>query len=139
MEIDCKTCKSYKNCPGKDTFTYPDIRWCPLQVMWLLDNAETLRTVGWITDDDNRGSRPGMPTAAPFVNIINVLAELDTRLKETRVHGEKLRQQAEEGRSIQYLSPMARAALMYVKGWRRKRTTFKRWLREVWDKPKKEE
>ena len=139
VEKDCRSCKTYKDCPGKATYLYQDIRWCPYQVMWLIENDETLRTIGWIIDDDNRGSRRNIPTAAPFVNIINVLAELDVRLKATGTYGEKLIDQAKEGRPMKYITPMARAALMYGKGWRRKKISFNRWLRVVWDEPKKEE
>lgn len=128
----CRTCKSYKKCSRLDEdFSYSDIRWCPYQVLWLLENEGRLRTSGWITEDDNRGS-PNIPHAASFENIINVLAELDMRLACTKTHGKKLREQAIEGRTIISLSKQARAALMYVKGWRRKRISYARWLREVY-------
>jgi len=130
---DCRTCKAWKECGGHDNYSYAEIRWCPYQVLWLLENAETLRGTGWLNRDDNKGSR-NTPTDGNFVSVISVLAELDVRLAKCHKHGQKLREQAEEGRLLSGLSPNARSALMYVKGWRRKVSPYTQWLREVYYK-----
>lgn len=135
-EKDCRSCKSYKDCNGKANYNYSEIRWCPYQCMWIIERAEALRTGDWGAIDDNIGSR-NTPNEADFCKAINALAELEVRLKVTGADGEKLvKQVAQEGREFKYLSPKATAALMYIKGWRRKRTSYKDWLRKVFYKPK---
>lgn len=127
----CQDCRSYKGCGGHENYSYPEIRWCPYQVIWLIENADSLRTSGWDIDDDNLGS-PNTKTQAGFVNIANVLAEVDIRVAAAGRHGQKLRDQIlQEGRTFSNLSFQAMAALMYIKGWRRKRIPYARWLREI--------
>jgi len=135
---DCRDCKSWKDCNGhSEGYNYSEIRWCPHQCLWIIEHAEALRTGDWESTDDNVGSR-NRPSEGNFVKAISVLAELEVRLKETGTDGQKLwRQVAEEGREFKYLSPLARQALMYIKGWRRKKKgSYKRWVREVYLKPK---
>ena len=138
VEGNCRTCKDYRKCIGhSEGYSYAEIRWCPFQVLWLLENLERLRATGWIYKDDSGGS-PNVHTEASFVTVITVIAEVEVRLEATGKHGERLKEQAEEGRSLKQLSPQARAALMYIKGWRRKRISYSRWLREVYYQRKKE-
>ena len=135
---DCRDCKSWKDCNGKsDGYSYSDIRWCVYQCLWIIEHADALRTGDWETTDDNVGSR-NRPSEGNFVKAVSVLAELEVRLKETGADGLKLWKQVSEGREFKYLSPLARQALFYVKGWRRKRMSYRRWVREVYSKPKEE-
>jgi len=135
---DCRDCKSWKDCdhPNDTEFNYSQIRWCPYQCLWIIEHAEALRAGDWESTDDNIGAR-NTPSEGNFVKAISVLAELEVRLKETGTDGQKLwRQVAEEGREFRQLSPLARQALMYIKGWRRKKMGYKRWLRGIYLKPK---
>jgi hypothetical protein len=116
-------------------FNYSEIRWCPYQCIWIISKAETLRTGEWEILDDNIGAR-NTPHEGRFVNAINVLAELEIRLAATGKDGEKLQEQVLEGRTFSNISPRARSALMFVKGWRRKRISYSRWVREIYLHPR---
>ena len=139
MEIkDCRDCKSWKDCGGHNDYVYSDIRWCVFQCLWIIEHADALRTGDWEVTDDNIGAR-NTPSEGNFVKALTVLAELEERLKETGADGQKLWKQVSEGREFKYLSPLARQALMYIKGWRRKKKgSYKRWVREIYLKPKEE-
>lgn len=135
--MECRRCKNYKDCdsPDRDSFNYSEIRWCPYQCIWIISKAEILRTGDWEILDDNIGAR-NTPHEGRFANAINVLAELEVRLEATGGDGKKLREQVLEGRTFSNISPRARAALMYIKGWRRKRISYARYLREIYYKPR---
>lgn len=130
-DYNCLKCRNYYGCEGKDSYSYSEIRWCPWQVLWILEREDKLRGADWGKKDDVRKTG-GNPHDAPFTKGVDVVAELELRLAQTGVYGELLKAEIEAGRTFQTLSANARAALMYVKGWRRKRIDFKRWLREVY-------
>lgn len=130
---DCRRCKTYTDCNGKGGYCYADIRWCPYQCLWIIENADKLRDNDWGDYDDNIGAR-NISHEAAFEKGVNVVAEVEVRLQATGEHGKKLQEQVREGREFNQLSKQARAALMYVKGWRRKRISYLRWLREVYFK-----
>lgn len=136
--MDCRNCKNWKDCdhPNDTEFDYGQIRWCPYQCVWIIAHAESLRMGNFELTDTNIGAR-NIPHEGNFVKAISVLAELEVRLKETGADGQKLwKQVANEGREFKYLRPLAKQALMYVKGWRRKRMSYRRWVREIYLKPK---
>jgi len=131
---DCRNCKDYRGCIGKDFFNFAEIRWCPLQCIWLLQQKETLRSGEW--PDDPHGSADDNPrsgntaTEASFVKPDIVIAELEERLRAVGPQAELLICQVEDGRSFSNLSSGAREVLMYVKGFRRKTMAFMRWQRQ---------
>ena len=127
---DCRKCKSWKGCIGKDWYHYGEIRWCPLQCIWILQYAQELKEGRWPEISDF--SSEEMKTEAPFARTIAIIAELEERLDMTDNKGELLITQVEDGRTFDDLSQGARAILLYVKGWRRKSIGFRRWLREVY-------
>ena len=130
-DLDCRRCKRWKGCPGEDYFYYGEIRWCPYQVIWILQNAETLRAGQWPAPrDDSPGSTQVNPEAY-FVKAGIAITEVEARLDRTPGQGELLITQVQDGRTLSNLSDGARAILMYVKGFRRKRMGFRRWSREV--------
>ena len=130
-EIDCRRCDRWKGCLGKDWYHYGDIRWCPLQVIWILQNAETLRAGLWLSPPDDSAGKAQINTEAYFVKAGIAITEVQDRLDRTPSKGEILLTQVEDGRSLSNLSDGARVILMYVKGFRRKRIGFRRWSREV--------
>ena len=135
-DLDCRTCKRWKDCPGKDQYLYGDIRWCPLQVIWIVQNAEALRSGKWEAEpDDSRGSRQ-VRSEGYFVTAVIAISELEARLTRTHNNGELLITQIEDGRTLSNFSDGAREILMYVSGHRRKRTPFRRWLRVVYGRSK---
>jgi len=128
---DCRDCKSYKDCAGKPWYSYPEIRCCPYQVQWIILNAETLGQ-SWPPNPEGSSYtdpkiRTGYARNAYFVKSVDILAEVNYRLKRTGVNGKLLR--AEVLADLE-LSQESKDALMYVKGKWRKRMSYQRWLRD---------
>lgn len=141
MAKDCKRCQDYRDCIGKPWFHYGEIRFCPYQIMFIVENVEILGAGNW--PDSPTGSswtdpavRTGYRSEAHFTKPVEIVGEVNYRLKRTGVDGKLLREQVENGKAIDDLEPEARSALMYVKGWRRKKIGYKRWLREIYYAPK---
>ena len=130
---DCRDCKDYRECIGKDWFHFGEIRWCPFQVIWILSHANTLRAGHWPKDpdsqDDNSGQRK-INTEGTFVKPIIILSEVESRLQRTGIQGKLLVAQIESGRTFENLDRDARDALLYVKGWRQKRMSFSAWKKK---------
>jgi len=132
---DCRHCKDYRECFGlKDWWHYGEIRFCVYQVIFILRHAETLRAGHWPQDpdsssDNNPGGR-NIKTEATFARPVLILAEVESRLERTGIHGELLLAQIEAGREYSTISGNARAALMYVKGLGRKRMSFNAWKKQ---------
>ena len=129
---DCKSCKNWHDCKIiPEWWDYSQIRWCPYQILWLCQFAETLRAGSWPEDtfDDNEGTRQ-FKTEASFVKPEIIIGELDARLETTGVSGKLLVAQAQQGFTIDDLDREAYEVLMFLKGWRRKRKSFSRWKAE---------
>lgn len=124
----------WKGCPGQDWYDYGDIRWCPRQVIWILQNANGLEAGIW-PEQFKIHSRQ-ISVEAYFVKAKLIIAEVKHRLELTDNQGELLITQVENGRSLEDsptssgLSQGAYEILMYVKGWRRKSTDFHAWQRK---------
>jgi hypothetical protein len=132
---DCRHCRDYRECIGKPWFNFAEIKFCIYQILWILLNADTLRTGHWPQDPDNPSDNLGqrsIKTEASFVKPGIIIAEVEKRLERTGIQAELLITQVEDGRTLSNLSDGAREVLMYVKGLSRKSTGFKRWLRKVY-------
>lgn len=132
----CRKCKRWKGCIGKDWYHFGEIRWCPLQVIWILQNAEMLRAGLWPPQCVESGESRQIKEEGYFVKAILAITEVDLRLAMTDNKGELLVTQVEDGRTLSTLSDGAREILIYVKGRNRKIIDFRRWLREVYYAPK---
>ena len=132
MTGDCRDCKDYRECSGLyEWFHYGQIRFCPFQVIWIIANSEIFRDGNWPkdpdrADDNNTGSR-AIKTEATFTKPILILAEVESRLRRTGLNGKLLVAQVEAGRSFNNLDRDAEDALMYAKGFKRKRMSFSHW------------
>jgi len=138
MTGDCRDCKDYRECVSPpEWFHYGQIRFCIYQVIWILRNADTLRAGRWPKNpdsvDDNAGQRR-IKTEASFVPSIVILAEVEARLIgedeehwNTGLSGKLLVAQIEAGREFDTLDRDARTALLYIKGYRRKKESFNAW------------
>ena len=132
---DCRDCKDYRECDGyKEWFHFGEIRWCVYQCIWVITHADTLRAGRWPknpdrADDNNTGSR-AIKTEATFTKPILILAEVESRLRKTGIHGKLLVAQIEAGGTFETLDREAKDALMYVKGFRRKRMSFSAWKKK---------
>ena len=129
---DCRRCRDWKGCPGKEWFGYHEIRWCPQQVFWLLKYADILHTGEWPVPDATvaGGMRGKSITEAAFVKVILVIAELDSRLSKTSWRGRLLAEECKNREMMVFLSNDAKDALYYVVGWRRKDRNFSGWLKD---------
>lgn len=131
---DCRNCRDYRGCPGKEWFNFSEIRWCVWQVVWIITHKEILRSGRWPQDpygSDAANPRHGnIATEASFVKPEIVIAELEERLRRVGPQAELLICQIEDGRSFSNLSSGAREVLMYAKGFRRKTMTFGEWRKQ---------
>ena len=127
-ETDCRNCKMWKGCPGKDWYDYQDIRWCPEQCVWILQNAAALDAGTW--PEQYSGHSKQLQAEGYFVKSKIVIGELKQRLDRTPNQGELLITQVEDGREIDDLSPGAYDILMYVKGRDPKLQDFYAWQRQ---------
>lgn len=132
---DCQKCKDYRDCPGRPWFHYGEVRWCPYQVIWIIEHVDTLRAGNWPPNPDGSSYidpmiKTGFKDEAYYTKPIEILAEVELRLEKTGAHGRQLIKEIEEGRPLDLLGDVARSALMYTKGQRLKRMTYKTWLKQ---------
>lgn len=132
MAKDCRKCKSYKDCPGKPWFHYGEIRWCPWQVLWVIEYSVTLLAGKWPPNPEGSGYiDPGIKTGygseGYYVKPVGILGEVEYRLKRCGVDGKLLRAEVLAGLE---LSQESKSALYYCKGWRRKRISYGEWRRK---------
>ena len=129
---DCRDCKDYKDCRGKEWYHYGEIRFCPYQVMFIIVNSELLVIGEW-------PKRPqgaytdflplDISTEAYYTRPTSILAEVEIRLgRINRYCKLALIDEVNNGLTFDTLSRPAIDALMYAKGWRRKRSSFSHWL-----------
>lgn len=130
---DCRDCKNWKDCTGKDWFDYSEIRWCPWQVLWILENSEVLRSGNWPPEcvdsgyiDAPAGGRK-IRHEGSFVKPVAILGEVEYRLAKTGLYGKLLIAEVKAGIE---LSGQSWSALLYIKGWRRKRLSFGAWQKQ---------
>ena len=134
-EIDCRNCKDYRECISPPTwFHYGQIRWCPYQCIFIIANSATFMLGKWPTDPDNphdnNSGRTNIQTEASYCKPITILAELEQRLERTGMSGKLLVAEVEAGRDFTNISREARDALLYIKGFRRKRMSFSDWKKQ---------
>lgn len=132
-EGNCRDCKDWHGCVGKDWYSYPDIRWCPFQVMWLLKHADTLCWGDWPPEPGRADPGIGEKQVSKeghFVKPKVIIAELKYRLDRCGVQGKLLAAQARARDDIDMLEPEAWQALMYVKGFKRKSSGFSDWKKK---------
>lgn len=127
-DYDCLRCKRWAGCLGKDWYDYGDVRWCPQQNIWILQNAASLDA--GIYPEQYRGHSKQLRAEGYFVKAKIVIGELRRRLDRTPNQGEMLITQVEDGRTLGNLSPGAYEIMMYVKGRDAKLQTFYDWQRQ---------
>lgn len=145
MAKECRKCKSWKDCEGHvyivktdvgkqyvSWYHYGEIRWCPLQVKWIIENAEKLRAGKWPTNPEGSsyidpGIKTGYASEGYYVKPVGILAEVNARLAQAGIYGKLLR--AEVLADLE-LSQESKLALLYCKGWRRKHSSFSLWLKQ---------
>lgn len=133
-EYDCRSCKMWKGCPGQDWYDFGDIRWCPHQIIWILQNAGDLDAGVW--PEEFKMHSKQISAEAYFVKAKLTIGEVKYRLETTDNQGEMLITQVEDGRTLEAtsstkgISAGAHEIVIYVKGWRRKAMGFRAWQRK---------
>ena len=131
---NCLTCKGhYKECIGKPWYTYGDIRWCVWQIVWIIEHSESLVEGIWPYNPDEASHSECFVESnyhgeANFVRSVIAVAEVNARLKPIGMQGKLLVAEVKAGME---LSPEAREVLLYIKGFRRKRTGFLEWRKQA--------
>ena len=74
--MSCEKCSDWKSCPGYESYQPADIKFCPHQVKWLLENYEEIEKGNWPSDGlvsygDRRGSGSS-PHTIPVENAVTV-------------------------------------------------------------------
>ena len=145
-QLPCVECKDYHKCPygvGKAWYLYIEIRWCPYQVVFILESSDTLLAGNWPDNPDSSSYtdpmiKTGFRSEAYFTKPVEIIAEVEDRLKTTGDAGRALVDEVQRQgvRGIELLSDPAYEALMYLKGRDHKEESFARW-RAVWKYRKK--
>ncbi len=134
--LPCLDCKDYHKCPysvGKQWYIYIEVRWCPYQVIYIIEHSEELLEGNWPDNPDSSGYtdpmiKLGYRSEAYFTKPEEIIAEVEYRLKTTGDAGDALVDEVLSGIvTIDRLSRPARLALMYVKGKDQKSDTFPQW------------
>jgi len=154
---DCRECRRlrlrYQDCDGKDWYSERDIVYCPHQIIWVLRHLGELKAGFWpekpLTEEQERNYLPGpgkVPSMggiygnASFERAICVAADVESRIDKTGRDGRTLRTFYSQGYNDVYElahklgDPPGRIlismwnALRYVRGWRVKKTPYKKWL-----------
>lgn len=143
----CGKCRDWSNCPGHEWYAMHEIRFCRVQVIWLVtqffscgkDGLELERD-SWPSNVYVSGYTDAPKTShsvnshAGFEKPMQLVGELEHRLLKTGKDGRLLVLEVHvrnvcdtTGRE---LSRDARAALGYCSGWKRKRQSYNQWLAE---------
>jgi hypothetical protein len=146
-EKQCHRCRNWDDCAGKEHYTIHDITFCRYQVQWLIGNFFrsdgddiVLERESWPAPVRETGyteaprTSHSISTHAPFERPMQVIGELDHRLKKAGKDGRLLVLEVHLEQAYdttrRSLSSDARAALGYISGWRRKRLSYSRWRTE---------
>ena len=113
--------------PTDTWLNYSQIKFRKDDVIWILQNADTLRDGRWPpehveTGYSKVGSKPRFLSEAPFVKSIIIIAVIAKRLSKTGIDGKLLC--AEINGGAIYLSEESKHALNYCSGWREKKTAY---------------
>ncbi len=132
---DCNKCKDYRQCQGKEFYSWGDVRWCPFQCLWIIEHLDIILLGSWPPSSDGSTyidsplSKRAAKGEASFVKPVIIAAEIEYRLRRTGVDGKLLVAEVQGGKTFE-LSKESQDALMYIKGWRRKRLTYQNWKKQ---------
>ena len=131
----CIECKDFRECifsGNKEWYSYPEIRYCPYQIIWILNNRGELLEDKWPEDNvqDNEDVKSGYAHEAYYVKPRVIIGEVNYRLsKVSRDAKDVFMQELDRGTYYKDLLDISKSVLMYLKGFRRKNQTFSQWRR----------
>ena len=132
----CRDYIDYKLCPGLECFTWRDIRWCPHQIWWILQNEELLSDGIWPQPSDlidKDAIQRALMSTAYYVKSSLTMAVVRMRLK--RVHKKDIREMWEDIYDKVELweilkrdgSDPTQLVILYISGWYPKKKNYRLW------------
>lgn len=128
---DCRDCKGWRKCPGKEWYSFGEMRWCPQQIFWVLKHVDTLDAGQWpqaTSTETAETKAQRVKSEAYFVKAVIILGQVRYRLKWTGWRGKLLAEESINRDKMLYLSGDAKDALYYVAGSKPKGRRFSLWL-----------
>ena len=109
-----------------------DITFQRQEIIWLIEHLDTLEAGEWPVSPYESGytevMSPNRSHKAPFETAAQIFAEVSWRLKQTGEAGGILVWEVQHGLSdYDLLCDIAKVALNYISGWRRRKTPYKDW------------
>jgi len=106
-------------------------------------NSEILRGGRWPLNPQVSGYidssiKTGYASEAYYTKPVEILAELERRLKRTGLAGKLLRSEIKAGETIDSMEPEAKSALLYVKGLDEKAQAYSDWKKQARHRTKKQ-
>ena len=138
-QTDCEECS--KPCPFPNADYYPVgvIRYCRVQLFFLVENLELLRDGQYplphvesgYTDIDP-SIRVQQGSEAGFINPALIYSDVSSRLTACKADGQTLLHEIQILHADYYgdLSPAARNAINYCSGFRKRKLKYFAWLRD---------
>ena len=85
--MTCEKCTDWKECPGFEHYELSDIKPCPLQVKWILENYEDIDKGIWPAKLSSMGNRSGVGTA-PFVKPAEIAMMVWQRIQKVQIYSD---------------------------------------------------
>lgn len=143
-EKDCRKCRDWTGCYGKDYYAPGEVQFCRWQMLWflwhleeLLDNIYPFLSSSYLNWPPNLGE--GSRNGASFETPAGLAAVITQRLERTGKDGKLLLAQVKAQfddtagalyRCYQYLDKDAKLALGYISGRWPKRMPYYRWRKQ---------
>lgn len=134
----CQTCRSWKGCAGFAWYSLADIKFCRLQIYWLLPLLGELKEGIWPPNPDSSsytdvplGKGQRIRHEGKFCKPAEIAAEIELRGARTGKDGKILLYQVQAGYRMDELEYEARTALNYMAGWRRRKDPYRKWKHDV--------
>ena len=130
--INCRDCKGYKKCIGKEYYTYTDIRYCGHQVHWVLKNLLLFLDGRWpptprIIEPELNIKQRTYSTEAGFIKCRIILADIFSRLDQTGKDGDSLVEAILDEKSDAEFDDDQRSAFHFITGWFPKKSVYRLW------------
>jgi hypothetical protein len=107
----CSNCKSWKECPGFESFTIRDIHYCPDQIRWILAHLISMENGKWPMEYSTHlpaePSNRQPPGPAPFERIKDITGEVSRRVERCGNDGKLTFQVLSAGWDIPTLSEIS--------------------------------
>lgn len=136
-QTDCDNCKRLCETPNADYFEISQIRYCRVQMLFLIEHIDQLADGIYprnpqISGYQDSGSQSLSASDAGFVNPILIHGEITARLKACMEDGETLLHEVRFLNADYYeaLSNASKSALNYCSGNNRRRMSYMAWLRD---------